>query len=202
MFPSLMCATFLGTVGAEAWFPPLPVEDVARNLIQLRNRNGIPPTTKSGLGYIAAAGPRAYPALRVVLEDPWYMEGTKDLALRVLCGQPYDRSMFVDPAVKLLGHEERFVRQAALSLLSEIGGGEQVETVFPLLYHEDVYTRKPAIKAIGAMGDVQHVPVLAKYLSPLPPNLILGGTFHTAVQDAIKELEKKPAPKTKSADKK
>lgn len=201
MFPSLMCATFLGTVGAEPWFPPLPIGVINQNLVYLRDRKGVAPTTEWGYGYIAAAGPRAYPALRVVMEDPWYREGQKSLALRVLCGQPHDRSMFVDPAIKLLEHEERFV-QAALKLLAEIGSGGQVEVVFPLLYHQDVYTRRPALDAIVTLGDVRHVPVLSKYLSPPPPDLILGWRFHTAVQDAIKELEKNLPPETKSAAKK
>jgi hypothetical protein len=207
MLLSLMCVTFLGTVGTEPWFPPVPVEVVRRKLGQGAYHYydaDNPPPPDYGVKYVRTVGPRAYPALLTILteDDQGRIHSRKGTALRVLCGQPHDRSLFLDVTLKYLDHENSSFREAALELLSEIGCGDQVEKVYLLLFHKDITTRKRALKTIVAIGDVRHVPVLAKYLSPLPADVIHGGSFHTAVQDAIKELEKKPAPKAKAADKK
>jgi HEAT repeats len=203
MFPSVAMSVFLGTVGCEPWFPPLPAGIVNQKLVTYKDIDPAnPPPREQGPGFLVDAGPRAYPVLHSYLEDEYFSVAKKASILRLLRGQPHDRSRFIDPCLKLLDDDSRGVRTESLRLLSEIGNGDHVEKVFPLLYHRDVYTRRPALDALVALGDQRHAAVLAKYLSPAPREVLVGSEFYRQVEAGVAALDKKPAPKAKPVEKK
>lgn len=203
MFPSVALGVFLGTVGAEPWFPPLPVEVVVQKLRPSRaGDTGEWPPREKGPGYLIDAGPRAYPALHLLLTDEWVRPfERKAAALRVLQGQPHDRSRFVPVCLTLLKSESWAERQYSLELLAETGGPEHVEAVFPLLYQKDVHGRPAALRALVALGDERHTAVLSQFLANPPKDVLPGIDFYVEVEAGVAALSKKPAPKAKAPKK-
>jgi len=109
---------------------------------------------------IRRAGDRAVEVLQGRLVDPDPAVAAAGAELMGLTGTP----QAVVLLVPLLRHESEFVREAALTGLTEVGGREVARPAMPALKDPSVGVRAAAARAIAAAGDAAATTVLVRRL--------------------------------------
>jgi HEAT repeat protein len=109
---------------------------------------------------IRRAGDRALEPLQGRLADTDPTVAAAAAELVGLCGAPQAIALLVP----LLRHESDFVREAAVTGLTEIGGRENSRPVMPALKDPSVGVRAAAARAIAVAGDLGATTVLVRRL--------------------------------------
>lgn len=108
---------------------------------------------------LAAIGPEISGALRKGLDDPDVPSRTRAVMAEALRLQ--GDFLAGDVAARVVrGADERELLASALRLLAVVGRPEHAEIVRPYCGSDDVIVRAQALKALGALGDDDDVPVL------------------------------------------
>lgn len=116
---------------------------------------------------------RLIAAAEVMLANPECDEEIED-AFSMISRAKGDRSRFIQPAVRALGHADLGVRLSAVGLLGEIGSRNEGPALVAMLSNELFCVAPAAVKSLAAIGGPNELIALDAWILRVGPDLSPG----------------------------